>query len=71
MSFFKPDSDIIMHSFSGNSPKSSQRFGRLLRLNPNDTCNVHFLCYKNTVDESWIESALENLDQTKIFHLKN
>lgn len=64
-------SGIIMHSFSGNSPKSSQRFGRLLRLNPNDTCNVHFLCYKNTVDESWIESALENLDQTKIFHLKN
>lgn len=58
-------SGIIMHAY-GNERKASQRIGRLLRLNPNDTCTVHILCYVGTVDEAWVKTALEDYDQTKI-----
>ena len=56
---------IIMHAY-GNERKSSQRIGRLLRLNPTETSIVHILCYKGTVDETWVGEALKDLDQTKI-----
>lgn len=56
---------IIMHAY-GNERKSSQRIGRLLRLNPDDTAVVHILCYQNTVDERWVTEALKDLDQNKI-----
>jgi superfamily II DNA or RNA helicase len=56
---------IIMHAY-GNERKSNQRIGRLLRLNPDETAVVHILCYKNTVDEKWVEAALRDLDQSKI-----
>jgi len=56
---------IILHSY-GNERKSAQRIGRLLRLNPNDTATCHILCYKNTVDETWVNKALEGFDQNKI-----
>lgn len=59
---------IIMHAY-GNERKSNQRIGRLLRLNPDDTAIIHILCYKNTVDEKWVNEALKDLDPTKItFH---
>jgi len=56
---------IIMHAY-GNERKSSQRIGRLLRLNPDDTAIVHILCYKDTVDEKWVHEALKDLDPEKI-----
>jgi superfamily II DNA or RNA helicase len=56
---------IIMHAY-GNERKSNQRIGRLLRLNPEDTAIIHILCYKNTVDEKWVDAALKDLDQSKI-----
>ena len=56
---------IIMHAY-GNERKSSQRIGRLLRLNPDDTAIIHILCYKDTVDERWVAEALRDLDPTKI-----
>jgi superfamily II DNA or RNA helicase len=56
---------IIMHAY-GNERKSNQRIGRLLRLNPDETATVHILCYKDTIDEKWVEEALKDLDQTKI-----
>lgn len=56
---------IILHSY-GNERKSSQRIGRLLRLNPTETAMVHILCYKNTIDEKWVKEALKDLDSTKI-----
>ena len=56
---------IIMHAY-GNERKSSQRIGRLLRLNPEDTAVIHILCYKGTVDEKWVGEALKDLDQSKI-----
>jgi len=58
---------IIMHAY-GNERKTSQRIGRLLRLNPDQTATCHILCYKNTVDEKWISSALSDFDSDKIKH---
>ena len=40
--------------------------GRLLRLNPDKTATCHILCYKNTVDEQWVENSLKNFDSNKI-----
>jgi superfamily II DNA or RNA helicase len=56
---------IIMHAY-GNERKSSQRIGRLLRLNPDEKAIVHILCYMGTVDEKWVKDSLEDFDQTKI-----
>tara|TARA_R100000315_G_C5230056_1_gene141058 strand:- start:262 stop:1371 length:1110 start_codon:yes stop_codon:yes gene_type:complete len=56
---------IIMHAY-GNERKTAQRIGRLLRLNPNETAICHILCYENTVDEKWVDSALSSFDSTKI-----
>ena len=56
---------IIMHAY-GNERKTAQRIGRLLRLNPSETATCHILCYKDTVDEKWVTSALSGFDQTKI-----
>lgn len=56
---------IIMHSY-GNERKASQRIGRLLRLNPDDTAIVHILCYMNTVDEAWVNEALSGYEKSKI-----
>ena len=56
---------IIMHAY-GNERKAQQRIGRLLRLNPDEKAIIHILCYVNTVDEKWVKSALETLDQSKI-----
>ena len=56
---------IIMHAY-GNERKSSQRIGRLLRLNPDEKAIVHILCYVDTIDEKWVTEALEGFDQTKV-----
>ena len=56
---------IILHAY-GNERKSSQRIGRLLRLNPTETAVVHILCYKDTVDDRWVIEALKDFDQSKI-----
>ena len=56
---------LIMHAY-GNERKTAQRIGRLLRLNPNDVATCHILCYKNTVDSTWVQNALKEFDQTKI-----
>ena len=61
---------IIMHAY-GNERKSAQRLGRLLRLNPNETSIVHILCYKDTIDTTWVKKALEQYDQTKIKWIEN
>lgn len=56
---------IILHAY-GNERKSSQRIGRLLRLNPTETAIVHILCYADTVDDRWVREALKDLDPKKI-----
>lgn len=56
---------IILHAF-GNNRKASQRFGRMLGLNPDETSTIHVLCYWNSIDRKWVEDALKHLDQSKI-----
>lgn len=57
---------IILHAYA-NEKKLPQKIGRFLRLNPNDTCIIHLLCYNNTVDLKWCKSALKVFDKQKIF----
>jgi hypothetical protein len=54
-----------MHAY-GNERKAAQRIGRLLRLNPSQTALCHILCYRDTVDETWVSKALEGFDPSKI-----
>ena len=54
-----------MHAY-GNERKTAQRIGRLLRLSPDQTAICHILCYKNTMDEKWVQQALKTFDQSKI-----
>lgn len=56
---------IILHAY-GNERKSSQRIGRMLRLNPDERATVHILYYRNTIDEQWVRRALEDFDQDRI-----
>jgi superfamily II DNA or RNA helicase len=56
---------LILHAY-GNERKSQQRIGRTLRLNPSETATIHILCYKNTVDETWVASSLEQLNSDKV-----
>ena len=59
---------IIMHSY-GNERKASQKIFRFLRLNPDECSTIHILCYKDTIDEQWVKSALEGFNQDKIRYL--
>lgn len=59
---------IILHSFSGSSPKSQQKLGRILRLNPDEVATLHILVYKDSIDESWANSVLELFDASKIIY---
>jgi len=59
---------IILHSY-GNERKASQKIFRFLRLNPDDCSTIHILCYKDTIDEQWVESALSGFNQSKITYL--
>ena len=65
VNIFNLKEGIIMHAYSNNR-KLSQRFGRLLRLEANETATIHVLCYKDTIDEIWVKQALEEFDNTKI-----
>ena len=56
---------VIMHSY-GNEKKASQKIGRALRLNKDEVASVHILCFKDTVDESWVAKSLEDFDIEKI-----
>lgn len=60
---------IIMHAYSNNR-KTTQKIGRLLRLNPDDIATIHILCYTNSVDKEWVTEALKSFDQTKVTWIK-
>lgn len=56
---------VIMHSY-GNEKKASQKIGRALRLNKEEVANVHVLCFRDTVDETWVAKSLEDFDLSKL-----
>lgn len=59
------DCAIILHAY-GNERKSSQRIGRTLRLNPDQTANIHVLMYHETIDKDWVQKALQDFEPEKI-----
>ena len=59
---------VIMHSY-GNERKASQKIFRFLRLSPDDCATVYILCYRNTIDEEWVKSALSGFNQNKITYI--
>lgn len=61
---------IIMHAYA-NPRITRQRIGRTLRLSPDKVCTVHVLCYKNTIEEAWVNEALADYDQSKIKYVHN
>jgi superfamily II DNA or RNA helicase len=63
------ETGIILHAY-GNERKTSQRIGRLLRLNPEMTSEIHILCYKDTVDVKWVTEALKSIDSKKVTYLE-
>lgn len=56
---------IILHAY-GNEKKTSQKIGRVLRLNPDQVAKIHILQYSNTIDETWVSRSLEAFNQDKI-----
>ena len=56
---------IIMHAY-GNERKTAQRLSRTLNLNPDEISRVHILCYRDTVDEKWVQSALKDFNPDRI-----
>ena len=58
-------SGILMHAYANNR-KAAQRIGRLLRLNPDQCATAHILCYMDSIDREWTQSALADFDQAKI-----
>jgi superfamily II DNA or RNA helicase len=59
---------IILHSY-GNERKASQKIFRFLRLNPDDCSTIHILCYKDTIDEQWVKSALSGFNPSKVSYI--
>jgi superfamily II DNA or RNA helicase len=61
----------IMESFNGSNTSASQRVGRLNRLSINDLGICIWIVPNNTQSETWIESALLNVDKEWITEIIN
>ena len=61
----------IMESFNGSDTSSSQKAGRLNRLNTNDLGICIWIVPKNTQSETWLESCLKNVDSEWITEITN
>ena len=57
---------IVLSSYSGNSPRTSQKLGRILRLNPDEIACLDILVYSGTQDEIWVRQVLEDYNPEKI-----
>lgn len=60
---------IIMHSYA-NERQATQRIGRLLRLPVDQTACIHIIVFEDTLDEIWINKALESFDEENIYYAK-
>lgn len=47
-----------------------QRIGRLIRFRPGHEAHLYIVISESTQDEKWLETAIENLDQTKIEYVR-
>ena len=60
---------IIIQADSDKTGETSQRFARSLLTQGDYKATVIFICLMGTVDEKWLESFLENLDNSKVERL--
>ncbi len=63
------DHFIIVQADSNKSGGFIQKLSRSLLLQPNYQANIWIVCLQGTQDETWISSALEELDQSKIEYI--
>jgi superfamily II DNA or RNA helicase len=47
-----------------------QRIGRLIRFRPGHEAHLYIVVSEGTQDEKWLETAIENLDQTKVEYVR-
>ena len=47
-----------------------QRIGRLIRFRPGHEAHLYIIVAEGTQDEKWVETAVENLDQSKIEYVR-
>ena len=61
----------INESFNGSNTSNAQKSGRLSRLSTSDTAVCIWIVPNNTQSETWIESALLNVDKEWITEITN
>ncbi len=61
----------INESFNGSNTSNAQKSGRLSRLTTSDTAVCIWIVPNNTQSETWIESALLNVDKEWITEITN
>ena len=59
---------IVLHSYSGSSPRSNQKLGRILRLSKDEVATLHILMHRDTVDTKWVSSVLDSFNETRVFY---
>ena len=47
-----------------------QRIGRLIRFRPGHEAHLYIVISESTQDEKWLETAIENLDQSKVEYIR-
>ena len=47
-----------------------QRIGRLIRFRPGHEAHLYIVVSESTQDEKWLETAIENLDQSKVEYIR-
>ena len=47
-----------------------QRIGRLIRFRPGHEAHLYIVVSEGTQDEKWLETAIENLDKSKIEYVR-
>jgi superfamily II DNA or RNA helicase len=47
-----------------------QRIGRLIRFRPGHEAHLYIIVSESTQDEKWLETAIENLDQSKVEYVR-
>ncbi len=57
---------IISQANSDKTGLNTQKWGRTLLPRPGYVSDIYMLCCMDTVDEKWVKSSLENIEQSKI-----
>lgn len=56
----------VVHQLQSNSEMSLQKILRMCNLEGDKVAKIYITCYKDTVDEKWVNSALEYVDSSRI-----